>query len=208
MHGVFSNSLIDNLDSFEKIDTYLTNYSNKLTELKNHIKNRNMKFISGDLMTSNCENFTTNDGIQYLDFIKRVNLLKQQKQYSIFDGWSYEDNVATMLFGQMARDIVKLIEHSPFDNLDDYIEEFAANPQIFRDGAMCAAFIGVLRMDCNGYVYDCHASCYDNYLKKDQLDNSIMANAKYMVASKGRYFNLMDASDEEIIDKIRFYRLT
>ena len=74
--SVFSNNLIDNLDTFEKIDNYFTNYSNKLTELKNHIKNKNIEFISGDLMTSNCENFTTNDGMQYLDFIKRVNLLK------------------------------------------------------------------------------------------------------------------------------------
>lgn len=176
--------------------------------LNEAIKNPKVQFLPGDLMASNCENFTTDDGIKCLEFIKRVNLLRLQKKYSVFCGWDYEGNLATMMFGQMARDMIGMVSDSPYSNLDDYIEAFAKNPYTFRDGTMCPAFLGVLRMDKNGYIYDCHASCYDNYLEKDKLDDSIMLNAKYQAAAKGRYFNILTATEEEINEKIQFYRHT
>lgn len=207
LHCVLSTSTVKRLNSSEKINDFLRKYSNEEEKVYNQIINKNINLMPTELIVSNAENFTSEDGIEFQSFIKKINLLKQNNNYSLFRQNEKRYNLNDNVFGTLTRDIIDLVRYSKENNLDDYINHFLEDPNYYNQSSMCGTCTGYLRFDYNGNIYDCHGSIHDKYIDKEKIKNNINIsdNTRYYSNKYGFYTNLAKDSDEKIENTIDFY---
>ena len=208
LHTVLSSILLDNLDSLEKIDNYFKEYDKVILKIKESIINKNINFISADVIMQNCGKFTTEHGMDLLKFVNSLNRLKDNNKYEFFKFWEENSEVARMLFGVMAKDAVEAVINSPCRTLGEFTDYFAENKNVLHQACMCSSLTSFLRVSYDGCSYDCHASIYDNHTSKEKLDQTIRDQSRYSAAKHNRYINLLTDSDEEIDKIIQFYHDT
>lgn len=204
LHAVLSMFIVDNFNTTEDINKFVEQYMDTLYRVDQSIINQRIIFRGGVFLHENAHDWTSDDGINYCSFMKKFqNILSTKKHNFKNEGVQYR-HIFKEVFGTLEDDIISLCYETNCRSIDKLIDNFITNKDL-PINSQCSSLDGVLRMDYQGNLLDCHASLYDPYLEKDKLTNTILDQGRWMCKQHGRYLNILKNDKEEIEKLLDFY---
>lgn len=214
LHAVLSIELMKKCSSIDNLKQFIQEYSDITDIIRDTIINKNINFICSDLISVTDQPFTSEIGIEYAAFFRKLRNLVNNKRYSMYidpkelnDEAIYVPQISKQLFGVIETEIITLCQEHNIHNFNDLINLYLQNKNYTTlvGPTMCGGLQDCLRITHNGDLLDCHASLYDPYIDETKIDNSVFQQARWQTTKHGRYPNINTSTDEELSTVLKFY---
>lgn len=205
LHAVLSMAIINKFNTSKDIYDLYDKYEKINNKIEEAIINKDILFTGGVFLHENSYDWTSDDGINYFNFIKKFQNFLNSYRCNFKENRLYDyRNIFKEVFGTLENDIVYLCRETKSNSIDKLIENFVDNKQL-PIACYCSSIEGQLRIDYKGNILDCHASLYDPYLEEDRLANTILDQARWICKEHGRYLNILTDSKEDIEKLTHFF---
>lgn len=199
-HAVMSVKLIEHLNSIYKIEEYFNEYEIFLDKLYSVANNKIIHWAPAAFLSQNCYSATTQDGINFDNFIKMVNTVKKRGKYPLTLNINDEDFVMA-LCGYGGDDLYENISIGKYKNFNDFINKFLSlekdHPYMFNS-ATCSASVGDLKIMYDGTFLQCQNLMFDTKMDINLLGDTVSEWSRYYLLNKGQLVNGITSSDEEL----------
>lgn len=194
LHGVISHEIFNNLTTMKQIDEYFTEIDNFLLKLKETCINKKIHHTLLTLLLVNGADFTTEDGLNLTNFVRKVNILKEQKHYSYFERC---DDFIFQVLGPAGEEAYRRVKNGDFNTLDEYVESRYHHDGDMKQIPTCLPIMGDFKIMYNGDVTFCQNSIHDTNLNEDDMTDSIFDQSRKHQMRNVKC-NLVTGTDEEI----------
>lgn len=203
LHGVLSKDIFNNYTSFEEISKYLDELDNYVSLMRDSCFNRRVEWFEVTLQLVNGIDFTTEDGLNLSNFVKKVNILKERKNYGHFR--REENNFAFELIGPMAFDMYRDLKEGKYSSLDEMIDSKLSNKEALKFLVTCLPVFGDLKIMYDGTVTFCQNSIHDTNLDESKLTDSIFDQTR-LYQMRHMKVNLANGKKEDIDKFLTFIK--
>ncbi len=201
-HGVVSNSLIEYLNTFDKIDDYLYEIQTFLDDIHSRNISRYVHFTNITLQYENGTECTSEQGVRLADFVKKVELLrhKNKGRYRFFNNESF----IFELLGGAGEIFEQNLIRSKVNSLDEYINFFINKKsdivnELHKRSLYCGPGVAELKVTYDGTAVTCQNSIFDIYMDEEQLTDEVRDQARLAQMQHGHKINYITSTDEEIL---------
>lgn len=206
-HGVLTPNLIQKLNTTEKIQKYVVDYSKVINEIFELSLNKNVEIINGISFSQEAPQFATKeDGLRLADFYRMgcgvdPSVLNNRMGSNLWYGIIQVGNIDWEGFA--GKDIDSIEEILPIV-LSGYKDK--EQVERFSNQLFCGANNGALKIMYDGTLLPCQNHMYE--LNKENIvdNNDIISGVKKSLPEHNTFINVLTDSDEKIMSNLSTYK--